>query len=58
MQQKAKLLVLLGFLGNMGRELINGDDMSACVVFGVGYAFAPDKSVVDILMSKEDSFNT
>ena len=41
----------------MGRKLINGDGMSACVVCRVGYAFAPDNIVIDVLVSNEDSFD-
>ena len=47
---------MLFYFCDMGWKLINGDGMSACVVCRVGYAFEPDNSLINVLVSKENSF--
>jgi len=57
MKKKEKLLVFFCLIMDVLRQIFNRDSMPAGVIGRVVYSFAPNDSVVDVLVAKKDTLN-
>ena len=58
MKKKEKLLVFFCLIMDVLRQIFNRDSMLAGVISRVVYSFAPNDSVVDVLVAKKDTLNS